>query len=90
MLPTPTISTETLASCADAAQIDAPKTIDANSDGFIIHQVILAPLARRQRRLSRKSSDRVVYRNGATNAARKVRGTIEGSINVDIYSVTTN
>jgi hypothetical protein len=44
----------------------------------------------RQRRLSRKSSDRVVYRNGATNAARKVRGTIEGSINVDIYSVTTN
>jgi hypothetical protein len=46
MLPIPTMSTETLASCADAMQIEAPKTIDANSDGFIIHQVILAPLAR--------------------------------------------
>jgi len=38
----------------------------------------------------RKSSDRVVYRNVATNDARKFRGTIERSINVDFYSVTTN
>ena len=46
MLPTPIISTETLASCAEATQTEAPKTIDANRDGFIIHQVMLAPLAR--------------------------------------------
>jgi hypothetical protein len=31
----------------------------------------------------RKSSDRVAHRNAATNDARNVRGTIEGSINVD-------
>ena len=31
----------------------------------------------------RKSSDRVVYQNAATSDARKVRGTIERSINVD-------
>jgi hypothetical protein len=31
----------------------------------------------------RKSSDRDFYRNAATNDARKVRGTIERSINVD-------
>jgi hypothetical protein len=46
MLPTPIISTETLASCAEATQTEAPNTIDANRDRFIIHQVILAPLAR--------------------------------------------
>jgi hypothetical protein len=40
MLPTPIISTETSASCAEAAQTEAPKTIDANRDRFIVHQVI--------------------------------------------------
>ena len=82
MLPTPIISTETLLSCADATQIEAPKMIDANRDGFIVHQGMLAPLERRSR-LLRKSSDRAVHRNAATNDARKLRGTIEGSINVD-------
>jgi len=62
MLPTPIISTETLASCADATPTEAPKTIDANRDGFIIHHVMLAPLERPSR-LLRKSSDRIVYRN---------------------------
>jgi hypothetical protein len=55
MLPTPIISTETLASCAEATQTEAPNTIDANRDRFIIHQVILAPLARTPKnRLLRK------------------------------------
>lgn len=40
MLPTPIISTETLSSCADATQTEAPKTIDASRDDFIIRQVI--------------------------------------------------
>ena len=48
MLPTPIISTDTLASCADAMQAETPKTIEANRDGFIIHQVMLTPLARTQ------------------------------------------
>jgi hypothetical protein len=83
MLPIPIMSTETLASCAKTRQTEAQKTIDAIRDGFIIHQVILAPLARTPKVVSRKSSDRVVYRNAATNDARKVRSTIEGPVNVD-------
>jgi hypothetical protein len=84
MLPTPIISTETLASCAAATQTKAPRAIDANRDRFIIHKIIPAPLARTpERRLSRKSSDRAFCRNAATNDARKVRGTIQGSVNAD-------
>jgi hypothetical protein len=45
MLPIPIISTETLASSADARQTEAPKRIDANRDRFIIHKVIVSPLA---------------------------------------------
>jgi hypothetical protein len=79
MLPTPIISTETLASCAEATQTEAPKTIDANRDRFIIHQIILAPLARTPKiGCCVSSSDRDFYRNAATNDARKVRGTIPG------------
>ena len=87
MLPTPIMSTETLSSCADATQTEAPRMIDANRDGFIIHQVMLAPL---ERRLLRKSSDRDVYRNAATNGACKLRGTIERSINVGLLQHHTN
>jgi hypothetical protein len=45
MLPIPIISTVTLSSCADTRETEAPKTIDANRDRFIIHQVIPSPLA---------------------------------------------
>jgi hypothetical protein len=81
MLPTPIISTETLVSCAEATQIEAPKTIDANRDGFIIHQ-ILSP-KRQKPAVALKSSDRVVYRNAATDDADRFRSTIKGSVNVD-------
>ena len=81
---TPIISTETLASCAAATQTEAPKTIDANRDRFIIHQIILAPLARTPKiGCCASSSDRDFYRTAATNDARKVRGTIQGSVNAD-------
>ena len=83
MLPTPIISTETLSSCAAATPTEAPRMIDANRDGFVIHQVMLHLSLGRPSRLLRKSSDRDVYRNAATHDARKVRGPIEGSINVD-------
>jgi hypothetical protein len=46
MLPIPIMSTETLASCAEARQTGAAKTIDANKDCFTMHQFIPAPLAR--------------------------------------------
>jgi hypothetical protein len=46
MLPIPIMSTEILASCAEARQMGAPKTIDTNRDRFVVHQIILAPLAR--------------------------------------------
>jgi len=39
MLPIPTMSTETWASCAEARQTGAPKMIDANRDRFIMHQI---------------------------------------------------
>jgi len=91
MLPIPTMSTETVASCAEARQTGAPKMIDANRDRFIMHQIIPAPLARTlKHRLSRKFTDRVVYIEECRNDARKLRGTIEGSVNVDLYSITTN
>ena len=45
MLPIPIISTETLVSSAETRQTEAPKTIDANRDRFIIQRVILSPLA---------------------------------------------
>src|SRR3979411_2741612 len=84
MLPTPIISTETLASCAAATQTEAPKAIDANSDRFIIHQFILAPLARTPKiGCCVSSSDRDFYRNAAVSDARNVRGTIQGSVNAD-------
>jgi hypothetical protein len=84
MLPTPIISTETVASCAEATQTEALKTIDANRNRFVIHQVILAPLARTPKiGCCASSSDRDFYRNAATNDARKVRGTIQGSVNAD-------
>ena len=84
MLPTPIISTETLASCAEATQTEAPKTIDANRDRFIIHQVILAPLARTPK-VGCCVSPAIGLSAGMPlpNDARKVRGTIERSINVD-------
>jgi hypothetical protein len=44
MLPIPIMSTETLSSSAETREIEAPKTIDANRDCFIIHQVIPSPL----------------------------------------------
>jgi hypothetical protein len=61
MLPMPTMSIETLASCAEARQTGAPKMIDANRDRFIMYQIIPAPRSDSKRRLSRKSTDRVVY-----------------------------
>src|SRR5207244_6993738 len=78
MLPTPIISTETLASCAEATQTEAPKTIDANRDRFIIHQIILAPLGCRVSPAIGLSAGMPL-----PNDARNVRGTIERSINVD-------
>jgi len=58
--------------------------IDANRDRFIMHQNIPAPRSDTKRRLSRKSTDRVVYiEEAASNDARKLRGTIEGSVNVE-------
>jgi hypothetical protein len=84
MLPTPIISTETLASSADATQAEAPRAIDANRVGLVIHQVMLAPLARTPKVGCRVSpAIGFVYRNAAPRNAGKVRGTIEGSINVD-------
>jgi hypothetical protein len=77
------MSTETLASCADAMQTEAPKTIDANRDGFIIHQVILAPLARTPKVGCRVSPAIGCLPECRYHDARKVRGTIVRSINVD-------
>jgi len=84
MLPTPIISTETLASCAEATQTEAPKTIGANRDRFIIHQIILAPLARTPK-IGCRVSPAIGLSAGMPlpNDARNVRGTIERSINVD-------
>lgn len=84
MLPTPIISTETLASCAEATQTEAPKTIDANRDRFIINQIILAPLARTPK-IGCRVSPAIGLSAGMPlpNDARNVRGTIERSINVD-------
>jgi hypothetical protein len=49
MLPTPIISTETLASCDNATQAEAPKMIEAKADNFINRVIMLAPLARTRR-----------------------------------------
>jgi hypothetical protein len=91
MLPTPIISTETLASCAEAIQTEAPKTIDANRDRFIIHQIILAPLARTPKvGCCVSSSDRDFYRNAATNDARKSAAPSRVRSTRILYSITTN
>src|SRR5262245_7725039 len=68
MLPAPIISTETLSSCADATQTDAPRTIDANRDRFIIHQVIPAPLARTPRTPFQSRRQRWRSRSGSLRA----------------------
>jgi hypothetical protein len=81
MLPIPIMSTEILVSCAEARQMGAPKTIDANRDRFVVHPGTSRPNA--QSRLSRNSIDRVVNTNAATNYARKLRGTLKGSLNVE-------
>ncbi len=83
MLPTPTMSTETLASCADAVQTDAPRTIDANRDGLIIHQVMLAPLARTPK-VGCRVSPAIGLVTGMPLPTMPARSRhIEGSINVD-------
>jgi hypothetical protein len=89
MLPTPIISTETLLSCADATQVETPKTIDANRDGFIIDQVKLAPLERP------KSAVAQVQRSDCLPECRtcdacKLRGTTRVRSTWMSYSITTN
>ena len=66
----------------------APKTIHANRDRFIVRRIIVAPLAG-----TLKVGRRVgppIGRNAATNDARKLRGTIEGSANVEPLTINTN
>src|SRR6185312_2693792 len=84
MLPIPIISTETLASSAETRPTEAPKTIDANRDRFIIHQVIVSPLASTPK-VGCRVSPAIGSSTGMPlpDGARMVRGSIERSINVD-------
>jgi hypothetical protein len=91
MLPIPTMSTETLASCAEARQSGAPKMIDANRDRFIMHQIIPAPLARTLNigyRVNPPLGLSIEERRNDARASSAARSRVRSTWN--LYSITAN